>query len=255
MSQLNAAPERSYSIYTPEGRRTTLIAIVAFAIFVPVLITAYLEPVLTFFPIVAALGIYLVRTGRPSVIPTWIVFNIFSCYLMIYAAYSFGTLLRVEVLVLFLIGMLVYDVVGVKGGQMQSLAGKMISWGIPLFIMVPHTSNFSFDAFREILREDGLEGLHGSDHGVSMLGIGDGFLPGALAVSAGALGAAFTAGPIAITIPQLGAALGGIISLALLMWLELPRAIAALIMSVPGALLGLTIGLLIDPGLFNFLPL
>lgn len=136
---------------------------------------------------------------------------------------------------------------------MQSMAAKMIHWGIPIFILVPHTKEFDFGRFRSLVDEEGLEGLHGSDQGVSMLGIGDGFIPGALAVSAAAISTTIVLGPAAITIPQLGAAFGGIGGLAILMWAELPRAIAALIVSVPGALLGLSIGYAIDPLIIEFL--
>lgn len=129
---------------------------------------------------------------------------------------------------------------------MQSMAGKMISWGVPIFIMAPHSEEFDFQKFVDIIQEEGLEGLHESNQGVSMLGIGDGFLPGALAISAVSLGSITLFNPIGLTFPQLGAALGGIIGLSLLMWAELPRAIAALIVSAPGALIGLGIGIGID---------
>lgn len=247
MAQVSEGTAFPTSVYTPEGRRTLLIAIVSTAILIPSLFTPYLEPVVTLFPIVAITGICLVRSGRPSRIPTWAVFNTFSAYIIVYAAYSFGTTFQLELLALFLVGMIIYDTLGVKGGQMQSVAGKMIQYGVPLFVMVPHSRSFSFDSFREIITEDGLEGLHGSDHGISMLGVGDGFLPGALAVAAGSIGTQFALGPVVVSVPQVTTAFGGIIALAILMWAELPRAIAALIVSVPGALLGLAIGLLIDP--------
>lgn len=247
MAQVSETSTVPPSVYTPEGRRTLLIAIVSTAIILPSLLTPYLEPVVTLFPIVAITGIYLVRSGRPSRIPTWVVFNTFSAYIIVYAAYSFGTTFQLELLGLFLLGMIVYDTLGVKGGQMQSVAGKMIQYGVPLFVMVPHSRKFSFEAFREIVAEEGLEGLHESDHGISMLGVGDGFLPGALAVAAGSIGTQFAVGPIAVSVPQVTTALGAIVALGILMWAELPRAIAALIVSVPGALLGLAVGLLLDP--------
>ncbi len=235
------------SVYTPEGRRTLLVGIVSTAILVPSLFTDYLEPIVGLFPLVTILGITLVRTGRPAYIPTWVVFNAFSAFIIVYAGYSFGTTFQIELLALFLIGMIIYDTLGVKGGQMQTMAGKMIQYGVPLFVMVPHNRAFSFDAFREIVTEEGLEGLHESEHGISMLGVGDGFLPSALAVAAGSIGTQFAFGPVTISIPQVTTAIGGIIALAILMWAELPRAIAALIVSIPGALLGLAIGILIDP--------
>ncbi|QLH82150.1 presenilin family intramembrane aspartyl protease [Halosimplex pelagicum] len=247
MAQVSETSTVPASIYTPEGRRTLLIAIVSTAIIIPSLLTPYLEPVVTLFPIVAITGVLLVRSGRPARIPTWVVFNTFSAYIIVYAAYSFGTTFQLELLALFLLGMIVYDTLGVKGGQMQSVAGKMIQYGVPLFVMVPHNRAFSFEAFREIVSEEGLEGLHESDHGISMLGVGDGFLPGALAVAAGNLGTQFAIGPVAVSLPQVTTALGAIIALGILMWAELPRAIAALIVSVPGALLGLAVGLLLDP--------
>jgi presenilin-like A22 family membrane protease len=239
------------SIYTAKGRRALLIVIISTALLTPALATAYLEPIASLFPIAVITCIYLVRNGHPDAIPTWVIFNAFSFYTIVYAAYSFGTTFQVELLILFLLGMIIYDTVGVKSGQMQSMAGKMIQYGVPLFILVPHTRSFSFDSFREIVANDGLEGLHESDHGISMLGVGDGFLPGALAVAVGTIGTTISVGPIVLTIPQLTTILGGILSLALLMWAELPRAIAALIVSVPGALLGLSIGLLIDPVAIN----
>ena len=246
MAESSAIHSHSYSLYTPGGRRTLLVALVSIAILTPTLITDYLEPVVTFFPIVALIAIAMVRTGWPSPIPTWTIFNIFSVYLMIYAGYSFGTTLPPKLLILFLLGMLVYDLVGVKGGQMQSMAAKMISYGIPIFILVPHSKTFSFEKFRDIVSDEGLEGLHGSDQGISMLGIGDGFLPSALAVSAGAYGTTAHLGVLSLTLPQLTTALGGIVGLAILMWADLPKAIAALIVSVPGALIGLGVGLLAE---------
>jgi presenilin-like A22 family membrane protease len=83
-----------------------------------------------------------------------------------------------------------------------------------------------------------------------MLGIGDGFLPAALAVGAGTFGTATQIGVFSATLPQLTTAAGGIIGLALLMWADLPKAIAALIVSVPGALVGLGLGLLVEYSLF-----
>jgi hypothetical protein len=247
MAQVSETSTVPASVYTTEGRRILLIAIVSTAIVLPSLLTPYLEPVVTLFPIVAITGIYLVRSGRPSQVPTWVVFNTFSAYIIVYAAYSFGTTFQLELLGLFLLGMIVYDTLGVKGGQMQTVAGKMIQYGVPLFVMVPHSRAFSFEAFRGIVTEEGLEGLHESDHGISMLGVGDGFLPGALAVAAGSIGTQFAVGPIAVSVPQVTTALGAIIALGILMWAELPRAIAALIVSVPGALLGLSVGVLLDP--------
>ena len=250
MAESSTIQSYSYSLYSPGGRRTLFVSLISIAIFIPTLLTEYLEPVVTFFPIVALIAIAMVRTGWPAVIPTWTIFNIFSVYLMIYAGYSFGTKLPTTLLILFLLGMLVYDLIGVKGGQMQSMAAKMISYGIPIFILVPHSKIFSFEKFREIVSEDGLEGLHGSDHGISMLGIGDGFLPGALAVSAGAYGTAAQFGALSITLPQFTTALGGIVGLGLLMWAELPKAIAALVVSVPGALIGFGVGLLVETLVF-----
>lgn len=246
MAESRSIYNHSYSLYTPGGRRILLVTLVTIAILTPTLITDYLEPVVTFFPIVALIAIAMVRTGWPSAIPTWTIFNTFSVYLMVYAGYSFGTMLPPKLLILFLLGMLVYDLVGVKGGQMQSMAAKMISYGIPIFILVPHSKAFSFEKFRDIVSDEGLEGLHGSDQGISMLGIGDGFLPSALAVSAGAYGTAAHLGVLSLTLPQLTTALGGIVGLAILMWADLPKAIAALIVSVPGALIGLGVGLLVE---------
>jgi presenilin-like A22 family membrane protease len=224
---------------------------VSLCIITPVLFTQYLEPIRTIFPIVALTGIILIRRGIPSFIPTWIVFNAFSCYFMIYAGYSFGTQFSTKLLLAFLVGMTIYDMIGVSGGQMQSMATRMINYGVPIFVLVPHSRSFSFEEFRNIIKEDGLEALHESDHGISMLGIGDGFLPGALAVSAGGWGTTMELGLIEITPPQIGAAVGGIISLMILMWAELPRAIPALIMSVPGAIIGLGIGYGVDMILFT----
>jgi len=240
-----------WDIYDPDSRSALLVAMVSFAIITPILFVAHLQPVMTFFPIVALTGIILIRTGRPNFIPTWIVFNIFSLYFIIYAAYSFGTTFSTEILVLVLLGMVVYDVVGVQGGQMQSMAGRMISYGVPVFILVPHSRSFTFEGFQNVIKEDGLEGLHESDHGISMLGIGDGFLPASLAVSAGTIGVAAQVGTISITIPQIGIALGGIVGLSLLMYADLPKAVAALIVSVPGALIGFGLGLLVDLLLFG----
>jgi len=234
------------SIYTETRRKIFLILAVSVSIIYPVLAVDYLAPIRVWFPLVALLGIYLIRTERPKSIPTWVIYNIFSIYFMVYATYSFGTQLQPKWMVLFLGGMLIYDLVGVKGGQMQSMAGKMINWGVPIFILVPHTEQFDFSTFKGIISDEGLEGLHETDQGVSMLGIGDGFLPGALAISASTLGTITLFGPIQLTLPQVGAALGGITGLALLMWAELPRAIAALIVSVPGALIGLGIGIGLD---------
>lgn len=250
MVESTAIQARLFSLYSPSGRQAFFVSLISIAIFTPTLLTEYLEPVVTFFPIVAIIAIAMVRTGKPAAIPTWAVFNMFSVYLMVYAGYSFGTMLPVELLILFLLGMLVYDMIGVKGGQMQSMAAKMISYGIPIFILVPHSESFSFERFREIVSEEGLEGLHGSDHGISMLGIGDGFLPAALAVSAGTFGTATQIGVLSATLPQLTTAAGGIVGLALLMWADLPKAIAALIVSVPGALVGLGLGLLVEYSLF-----
>lgn len=233
-------------IYTDNGRKTFLIAIVSISIITPLLTVEYLEPIQVWFPIVAVTGIILIRKGWPQSIPTWLLYNLFSMYFMMYAIYSFGIMLDIEIMVLFILGMTIYDIIGVKGGQMQSMAGKMINWGVPIFIMVPHTKNFEFSKFTQIIREEGLEGLHGSDQGVSMLGIGDGFLPGALAISAASVGSITLLGSLQLTLPQLGAAIGGIIGLSALMWAELPKAIAALIVSAPGALIGFGIGIGLD---------
>ncbi len=246
MANATVNPKTNLTVYSAVGRKLTLIFIVGASILTPVIFEPYLEPIMTLFPIVALIGIGLVRTGRPHAIPTWIVFNMFSAFFMVYAAYAFGTTFSVQILIGFLLFMIVYDVVGVKGGQMQSMAGRMIRWGVPLFVMVPQSRTFSFDEFRAIVSEEGLEGLHGSDHGVSMLGIGDGFLPGALAVAASSVGTAYGFGLLQLTFPQVGAAIGGIIGLSILMWAELPRAIAALIVSVPGALIGFAAGYGLD---------
>lgn len=247
MAQANERAPSLPSIYTSKGRQLFLTITVSTAILIPSLLTVYLEPIVTLFPLILLLGVLLVRTGRPRAIPTWLVFNAFSSFVIVYAGYSFGTTFPIELLALFLIGMIIYDTIGVKGGQMQTMAGKMIQYGIPLFVMVPHNQSFTFEGFRGVVTEEGLEGLHGSEHGISMLGVGDGFLPSALAVAAGSIGTQFALGPIGLSTPQVTTVLGGITALSLLMWAELPRAIAALIVSVPGALLGLAIGLLIDP--------
>lgn len=231
------------SPYTPSNQRVILTTLTIIGILTPTLFWSVLEPVTYWFPIVAILGIALIRTGYPTQIPTWMVFNFFSIYFMVYAAYSFGTRLGPSLMLLLIIGILAYDIIGVQTGTMQSMATRMIRFGIPVFLLVPHSAQFNFTSFTTILKEDGLEGLHGSKHGVTMLGIGDGFLPGALAVSAGSIGIGTTVGPLSVTLPQVTVGIGGIASLALLSYLKIPKTLAALIFSAPGAVLGFAAGI------------
>lgn len=234
-------------IYTPSGQRQLLLTILTAGVVLPVLFAEYLSPVIVLSPIVVIGGTLLVRRGLPEAIPTWITFNCVSFFIIIYAACTIGTTLPVHLLVLFLLGLLVYDIVGVETGKMQEMNQTMLLSGIPIVLLLPHSPDFSYDSFRDIIREDGLEGLHGSPHGVTMLGIGDAVLPAALGVGAGVVGTAHHFGPVTITAVQSLAALGGVLGLAALIWADLPRPIAALTVSVPGALLGFVAGLLVDP--------
>lgn len=234
-------------IYTPSGQRQLLLTILTAGVIFPVLFAGYLSPVIVLSPIVVIGGTVLVRHGLPKAIPTWITFNCVSFFIIIYAAFTIGTTLPVHLLVLFLLGLLVYDIVVVETGKMQEMNQTMLLSGIPIVLLLPHSPEFSYDSFRNIIREDGLEGLHGSAHGVTMLGIGDAVLPAALGVGADAVGTAHHFGPVTITNVQSLAALGGVLGLAALIWADLPRPIAALTVSVPGALLGFVAGLLVDP--------
>ncbi|MHC3381703.1 presenilin family intramembrane aspartyl protease [Haloarcula sp. H-GB5] len=234
-------------IYTQSGQRQLLLAMLTAGVVFPVLFAEFLSPVIVLSPVVVIGGTLFVRHGFPKGIPTWITFNCVSFFIIIYAAYTIGTTLPVHLLLLFLLGLLVYDVVGVETGKMQKMNQTMLLSGLPIVLLLPHSPEFSYDSFRDIIREDGLEGLHGSAHGVTMLGIGDAVLPAALGVGAGIVGTAYHFGPVTITTVQCFAALGGILGLAALIWADLPRPIAALTVSVPGALLGFVVGLLVDP--------
>lgn len=242
--------------YTPAGQQQTLIAILSVCVALPVIFVDVLSPIVVLAPVVLIGGVLLVRYGRPQSIPTWITFNLVSSFLIVYASYNIGTTLTPPLLVVFVLGLLIYDIVGVQIGAMQSMNRRMLLGGVPIVLLLPHSRAFTYSGFKSIVDDEGLEGLHGSDYGVTMLGIGDAVIPAALAVGASTLGVAYGLGPFTFTIPQVTTAVGGICSLVLLIKADLPRAIAALTASVPGALIGFALGLFLDPtiGLQSLIP-
>lgn len=242
-------------IYTPTGQRQLLLGILSVGVVLPVLFAEYLAPIIILSPFVVIGGVLLVRKGLPEVLPTWVTFNCVSFFIIVYAAYTIGTTLPLPLLFVFLLALLVYDIVGVETGKMQSMNRTMLMASVPIVLLLPHSQRFSYASFREIIDEQGLEGLHGSEHGVMMLGIGDAVLPAALGIGTGVLGTAYHIGPLAVTVTQLTTALGGIVGLSLLVWADLPRPIAALTVSVPGALIGFGLGIIVDPtASLSFLP-
>lgn len=234
-------------IYTAAGQRQLLVSILTAGITLPVLFSSYLSPIIVLAPVVVIGGTILVRRDAPDFAPTWVVFNCVSFFIIVYAAYTIGTTLTLPVLVVFLVALLGYDIIGVETGAMQSMNQTMLTASVPIMLLLPHSPEFSYSSFREIIRRDGLEGLHGSKHGVMMLGIGDAVLPAALAIGCRSLGTVHQLGVVSVTVPQVSVVLGGVVGLGILIWAELPRAIAALTVSVPGALLGLVLGVLVDP--------
>jgi presenilin-like A22 family membrane protease len=240
------ASRRLRAFYNPGVQHGLLIGLLSVGILVPPLFDRYLEPIIFLVVVVVPMGMHLVRTQKTA-IPAWLILTATSTFLIIYGAYVVGITLTPKLAVLFAIALLAYDIVGVQTGAMQSMNASMLSRGVPVVLLFPHSPKFDYPTFIEIVRSDGLNGLHGSDQGVTMLGIGDPIIPGALAVSCSSLGAVHSLGAISVTIPQIGVALGGIFGLVLLSTINLPRAIAALTMSVPGAILGLIVGVVIDP--------
>lgn len=247
MTEAKTTSDWRSHVYTSTGQRQLLLAILTIGMLIPVLFVEYLDPLVWLFPVVTIGGIILVRRGKPESIPTWVTFNCISFFLLVYAAYAIGTTLTTELVLLFLCGLMVYDIIGVQTGGMQSLNKSMLTTGIPIVLLMPHTPQFRYDAFTSIIETEGHEGLHGSDHGVMLLGIGDAVLPAALGIAAGGYGTVSTIGQLSATLPQVGAVVGGLVGLAILLWANLPRAIAALTVSVPGAVTGFALGMFIDP--------
>lgn len=247
MAQVEQSATWKSFVYSPSGQRQVLLGLLSLGILIPVVFNQYLSPIIILFPFVLVGGVLLVRKGRPKSIPTWVTFNAVSFFLLVYGAHRIGSVLSLNHLLLFLVAMLAYDLIGVRTGKMQSMNKSMLTLSVPIVLLLPHSPAFSYDSFKEIINEEGLEGLHGSDHGVMMLGIGDAVLPGALAIGASGFGTAYSLGLTTITTTQVTTILGGIVGLSILIWAELPRPIAALTVSVPGSLLGFALGVLIDP--------
>jgi presenilin-like A22 family membrane protease len=233
--------------YKPGVQQIVLVGLLAVGILVPALFEEFLDPVIIGVLFVVPTGVYFVKNGERAPIAPWVILTATSLFLIIYGGYVVGITLSPIYAVGFALAVLVYDIVGVQTGKMQSMNSAMLTNGIPVVLLLPHTPAFEYETFKSIIETEGLDGLHGSDQGVMMLGIGDPIIPAAIAVSCASLGTVYSLGPIGVTLPQVSAGIGGLLGLAVLPAIELPRAIAALTASVPGALLGLAIGVLIDP--------
>lgn len=233
-------------MYTPAGQKSILSLLIGFSALLPILLQQYLSPIVVLGPALIIVGTFIVGNKSLQQIPHWVVLNATSFIVVGYSAYAIGNTLSVQLTVLFALGLFIYDVVAVKYGIMQGMSESLLPKGLPITFLIPHSKEFSYEKFSSVIRESGLAGLHESDQGVMMLGIGDIVIPVAIALSMGQVGTNLGTIDYIITIPQLGVLLGGLIGLGLLIWARLPRAIAALTVSVPGSLIGLVAGYMID---------
>lgn len=108
----------------------------------------------------------------------WPLFDVAALALATYAAVGVGQLMRPGVLVVFLVAIILWDRIAVGSGIMGSLAGSVLSWGLPLVVLVPTRLRLDHDALVDAVTADGAtpELLVG-------IGLGDLVLPAALAVS------------------------------------------------------------------------
>lgn len=241
MKQINEA------IYTPTGQRSMLSLLIGVSALIPILLQEHLSPIIVLGPILIIIGTSLVGNQLIQQVPHWVVLNVTSIIVVAYSAYAIGITLSLQLVVAFAIGLFVYDIVAVNLGAMQGMSESMLPKGLPITFLIPHNRAFSYEKFSEVIENNGLAGLHESNQGVMMLGIGDIVIPTAIALSAGQLGTNVATEYFIVTIPQISILVGGLLGLGLLVWARLPRAIAALTVSVPGSLLGLAAGYILDP--------
>lgn len=234
-------------IFTPTGQRSVLSLLIGISALLPILLQEYLSPIIILGPVLIIIGTFLVGNQTIQRVPHWVVLNATSVIVVAYSAYAIGITLSLQLVMVFAIGLFIYDIVAVKLGAMQGMSESMLPKGLPITFLIPHNQEFSYGKFSDVIENNGLAGLHESDQGVMMLGIGDVVIPTAIALSAGQLGTNIATNNFIVTIPQISILVGGLLGLGLLVWARLPRAIAALTVSVPGSLLGLAVGYLLDP--------
>jgi len=213
----------------------------------PALFERHLSPIIVAGPAAILIGVYVINMNRGLPLPRWVLLNATSLIVVGYSGYAVGITLPFRWLVVAVFGFFIFDILAVKTGTMQSMSESLLPRGLPIMFLIPHRREFDFEEFGSIISSDGLEGLHGSQHGAMMLGVGDLIIPVSLAISFNASSTSLALGPLSTTFPKLGTVIGGAAGLLLFAWVRLPRAIAALTIAVPSAFLGLAIGIVIDP--------
>lgn len=217
----------------------------------PVATPGFFDLTLGLMPILLLLGVGIgVRKGRPQWMPTWVIFNANTLILGVYSAWAVGSLIPPWVAIAGAALFVVYDITSVHlSGYMEAMSKETFGVGYPAAFILPHNvQTFSYEAFVQTVKKEGLVSTHDDpETGVSMLGIGDVVIPGAIAVSIRyALEGTEPGLAIGVgSLPPVGSlivAVGGLVGITgLLIWE--PRKIAALTVIVPVTIASVGIGI------------
>lgn len=170
--------------------------------------------------------------------PEWYILNLAGVAYVGVANAILGVSLVPGLIIAMLVGMAVYDAYSVYVSEhMQSLVEGASVMDIPMAFVVPRRLGFS-------LRDSG--SLLDIDEDVSLLGYGDAFFPGILAVSAGHFvnGQTLVKGVSLLNAPAVGTLIGAVLGMVGIHILQhfVPRSHPALIVLNPAVILGFLIG-------------
>lgn len=189
-------------------------------------------------PYLAAVGAGVLTWVVLYVYPEWWVMNIAAVVGGAGMIAQFGISLAPFPIVLLLVGMAVYDAYSVYvSGHMVDLVEGLDRMRVPMVFVVPSSLDYS-------IRESGVTGGEGESPAV--LGLGDAFFPGLLAVSAMVYVDAPSLGALGVNAPALGALVGGFVGMTGLHVLlaRVQRAHAGLPLLNGGVLVGYAAGAL-----------
>ncbi len=159
--------------------------------------------------LVLSLAVTAILTALLIKYPEWYVVDVCGVVLGVGSIATFGISLNVNLIVILLVGMAIYDAVSVyRTGHMVDLADAVFSMKIPVMLVIPKIRSYSLLHETRSLKEQPKEG---EEREAFFIGLGDIVFPGILFV------VAFLSVPSSNLLVALSVLAGTLIGLAVLM--------------------------------------
>lgn len=249
MTAPDANPVRRPVFSRANQHEERFISLLILALLIPTVLVTQLETVLVIAPI-AVLGGYWfgIRRGFPSQVPQWVMYDLLTVLLIIYGTYSIGSLVPAGGLLILLVAMGIWELsTNDAPGQATQTAASLIAKGIPVAIIFPRSEAFRFDALTDRLAEGDLEAtLSRGPAGCAIVAVVDLIIPGSLAVAITTTTTqAFEIGALTLSAPAIGVVTGIIGGVSLILYIDPESEIGISTATIPGALLGLGVVMLV----------